>query len=302
MFFLNLVRKVMAKNLQEEGPSCLKLLDKSSMLHLVTLLITHKKCIEENPSSSLPFRIIKGSSPGHRHASNGLSSIFLDFSKLQPQKQDSEKRGKYVAHTGVSVGSMDGKQLERYKTNAIADCQKLIKKVTEENPEGYSLIRFRKDFLEEYGYHLAVEKLGYGSLQSLIQVMPGVRIASGYILPLTTPSANAKSKEDDSESSFEELGPVSEATTNHSATNKLPVYEPSLSDDEDSGSERDNPEKKKQETNREGKESSLLQILDSYYTNKDGEFKEKSQEGKLVSNGRKQKPAKTYSFVKDSEV
>ncbi|KAL1222252.1 hypothetical protein V5N11_002882 [Cardamine amara subsp. amara] len=296
-------RELMAMNLQKEGPSCLRLLDESSMLHLVNLLISQKKWIEENPSSSLPFSIIKGSSPGRRYASNGLSSIFSDCSKSQSHKQNCEKRVKNVAHSGVSVGSMDQKQLERYKSNALADCQKLIKKITEENPEGYSLIRFRKDFLEEYGYHLAVDKLGYENLQSLIQVMHGVKIASGYILPLK-PSPDGKSiKEDDSDLSFEELGPVSEATSNHPTTRKLPVYEPSLSEDEDSGSERDNPEKKKQEMSREGKESSLLQILDSYYTNKDEEFKkEKPEERKLVSNGRKQKPAKTYSFVKDSEL
>lgn len=287
----------MAKNLQREGPSCLKLLDESSMLHLVTLLISHKKWIEENPSSSLPFSIVKASTPSHRHASNGLSSIFLDCSKLQSQKQDGEKRFKNVAHAGVSVG---------YKSNAIADCQKLIKKITEKNPEGYSLIRFRKDFLEEYGYHLAVDKLGYENLQSLIQAMPGVRILSGYILP-STPSPDVKSiKEDESDSSFEELGPVSDATSNYPATNKLPAYEPSLSEDEDSGSERDNTKRKKQEMNRDDKESSLLQILDSYYTStsKDGEVKkEKTEERKLVSNNiRKQKPSKTYSFVKDSEV
>ncbi|EOA19927.1 hypothetical protein CARUB_v10000177mg [Capsella rubella] len=296
-------REVMAKNLQEEGPSCLRQLDKSSMLHLVTLLITHKKLIEEDPSSSLPFRIIKGSTPGYRHASNGLSSIFSDCSKSQSQKQDGAKRGKNVAHAGVSVGSMDQKQLEKYKSNAVADCQKLIKKITEEKPEGYNMIRFRKDFLEEFGYHLAVDKLGHESLQSLIQVMPGVRISSGYIIP-SAPSPNAKSKEDQSDSSFEELGPVSEATTNHLTTKKLPAYEPSLSDDEeDSGSERGSQEKKKQEMNREGRESSLLQILDSYYTKKDEEYKkENPEERKLGSSSRKQKPAKTYSFVKDSEV
>ncbi|KAL9278970.1 putative NYN domain, limkain-b1-type, meiosis regulator and mRNA stability factor 1 [Arabidopsis thaliana] len=296
-------REVMAKNVQEEGPSCLRLLDESSMLHLVTLLISEKKWIEETPSSSLPFRIIKGSSPGHRHASNGLSSIFSDSSKSQWQKQNGEKSGKNVAHAGVSVGSVDRKELERYKSNAIADCQKMIKKITEEHPEGYSLIRFRKDFLEEYGYHLAVDKLGYDNLQSLIRVMHGVRIASGYIFP-STPSPNAKSKEDDSDLAFAELGPVSDTTTTHPTTKKLPVYEPSLSEDEeDSGSERDNAEKKKQQMmSKEGKESSLLQILDSYYTNKDGELKENPVERKLVSNGRKQKPTKTYSFVKDSEV
>lgn len=285
----------MAKNLQREGPSSLIQLDESSMLHLVTLLISDKKWIEENPSSSLPFSIIKGSSPSHRNASNGLSSIFSDCSKLQSQKQDGEKRFKNVAHAGVSVG---------YKSNAIADCQKLIKKITEKNPEGYSLIRFRKDFLEEYGYHLAADKLGYENLQSLIQSMPGGRISSGYIIP-STPSSDAKSvKEDDSDLSFEELGPVSDATTNYPATKRLPVYEPSLSEDEDSGSERDNPKTKKQEMNRDDKKSSLLQILDSYYTSKGEEVnKEKPEERKLVSNNvRKQKPSKTYSFVKDSEV
>ncbi|ESQ40920.1 hypothetical protein EUTSA_v10012635mg [Eutrema salsugineum] len=284
-------REMMAKNLQREGPSCLKLLDESSMLHLVTLLISDKKWIEENPSSSLPFSIIKGSSISHRHPSNGLSSIFSDCTKSQLQKQDGEKRFKNVAHAGVSLG---------YKSTAIADCQKLIKKITEKNPEGYNLIRFRKDFLEEYGYHLAVDKLGHENLQSLVQAMPGVRISSGYILPSTSSPGAKSTKEDESDLSFEELGPVSDATANHQTTKKLPVYEPSLSEDEDSGPERDSPKKKKQVMNGENKDSSLLQILDSYYTSKDEEVKkEKPEERKLVNNVRKSKPSKTYSFVKD---
>ncbi|KAF8115747.1 hypothetical protein N665_0025s0199 [Sinapis alba] len=282
-------REMIAKNLQREGPSCLKQLDESSMLHLVTLLISHKKWIEENPSSSPPFSIIRGSSASHGDASNGLISVFSDCGK----SPDGEKRFKNVAHAGVSVG---------YKSNALADCQKLIKKITERSPEGYSLIRFRKDFLEEYGYHLAVEKLGYKNLQSLIQVMPGVRISSGYVLPSTS-GGKSTTKEDESDSSFEELGPVSEATSNHqTVTRKLPVvYEPSLSEDEDSGSERDIPKKKKKDVMSENndKDSSLFQILDSYYKS-NGEVK--MEQPKLVNNVRKPKPSKTYSFVKDSEV
>ncbi|KAF3561936.1 hypothetical protein DY000_02019398, partial [Brassica cretica] len=281
-------REMIAKNLQREGPSCLKQLDESTMLHLVTLLISDKKWIEENPSSSPPFSVIKDSSPSHPHASNGLISIFSDCAK----SQDGEKKSKNVAHAGVSVGS---------KSNALADCEKLIKKMTEKSPEGYSLIRFRKDFLEEYGYHLAVEKLGYKNLQSLIQVMPGVRISSGYALPSAS-SGKSTTKEDESDSSFEELGPVSEATSNDKTTRKLSVYEPSLSEDEDSGSERDIPRKKRQVMSENDKDSSLLQILDSYYKS-NGEVKmDKPEERKIVNNIRKPKPSKTYSFVKDSEV
>ena len=277
----------MAKNLQREGPLCLKQLDESTMLHLVTLLISHKKWIEENPSSSPPFSVIKDSSSSHPHASNGLISILSDCAK----SQDGEKKSKNVAHAGVSVGC---------KSNALADCEKLIKKMTEKSPEGYSLIRFRKDFLEEYGYHLAVEKLGYKNLQSLIQVIPGVRISSGYVLP--SASGKSTTKEDDSDSSFEELGPVSDATSNDKTTRKLSVYEPSLSDDEDSGSERDIPRKKKHVMSENDKDSSLLQILDSYYKS-NGEVKmDKPEERKIVNNVRKPKPSKTYSFVKDSEV
>ncbi|KAG2300704.1 hypothetical protein Bca52824_037176 [Brassica carinata] len=274
-------REMIAKNLQREGPSCLKQLDESSMLHLVTLLISHKKWIEENPSSSPPFSIIKGCDTSHGHASNGLISIFSDCAKPQ---DGGEKRFKNVAHAGVSVG---------YKSNALADCQKLIKKMTEKSPEGYSLIRFRKDFLEEYGYHLAVEKLGYKNLQSLVQVMPGVRISSGYVLPST--SGGESTKEDESDSSFEELGPVSEAASNHQTMTKR---------FQDSGSERDIPrkKKKKQVMSENDKDSSLLQILDSYYKS-NGEVKmEQPVERKLVNNVRKPKPSKTYSFVKDSEV
>ncbi|CAN7036135.1 unnamed protein product [Brassica oleracea var. botrytis] len=282
-------REMIAKNLQREGPSCLKQLDESTMLHLVTLLISHKKWIEENPSSSPPFSVIKASSPSHHgHASNGLISIFSDCAK----SQDGEKKSKNVAHAGVSVGC---------RSNALADCEKLIKKMTEKSPEGYSLIRFRKDFLEEYGYHLAVEKLGYKNLQSLIQVMPGVRISSGYALPSAS-SGKSTTKEDESDSSFEELGPVSEATSNDKTTRKLSVYEPSLSEDEDSGSERDIPRKKRQVMSENDKDSSLLQILDSYYKS-NGEVKmDKPEERKIVNNIRKPKPSKTYSFVKDSEV
>ncbi|WZZ22752.1 hypothetical protein YC2023_124139 [Brassica napus] len=281
-------REMIAKNLQREGPSCLKQLDESTMLHFVTLLISHKKWIEENPSSSPPFSVIKDSSSSHHgHASNGLISILSDCAK----SQDGEKKFKNVAHAGVSVGC---------KSNALADCEKLIKKMTEKSPEGYNLIRFRKDFLEEYGYHLAVEKLGYKNLQSLIQVVPGVRISSGYVLP--SASSGKSTKEDESDSSFEELGPVSDATSNDKTTRKLSVYEPSLSDDEDSGSERDIPRKKKHVMSENDKDSSLLQILDSYYKS-NGEVKmDKPEERKIVNNVRKPKPSKTYSFVKDSEV
>ncbi|XP_019059691.1 PREDICTED: uncharacterized protein LOC104799402 isoform X2 [Tarenaya hassleriana] len=313
-------REALARNLQKEGPSCLKPLSESNMINFIDLLISEKKWIEQNPADSLPFRVAKkGSSLSHSHAANGLRFLFLDSSKSLSQEQDCEQMPKNVAHAGVSVTTpVDRKLPERSRSDVLADCQKLVKKIIVENPGGYKMGSFRKDFLEEFGYHLDVRKLGYEKLQSLIQVLPGARIESGLIVPSTTPPDGRPyrkcRKDDESDLSFDELGPVSGANTSR----KLSEYEPSLSGDSDSDPETEaamkekDEQKKKQDMRGEEKDSSLTQILDLWHNRKEGDDdknKEKPEtmyKTKLVRVGRgsgskKQKPTTTYSFVEDSD-
>ncbi|KAH1083408.1 hypothetical protein J1N35_023169 [Gossypium stocksii] len=74
-------REELAENLLKEGPFVLRSLSNTDLLHLVDLLISDKKWIEEYPSQASPFKITKaaGKSPslGHSHAANGLRLIFM---------------------------------------------------------------------------------------------------------------------------------------------------------------------------------------------------------------------------------
>ncbi|XP_024007340.1 uncharacterized protein LOC18012760 [Eutrema salsugineum] len=249
-------REALAKNLKDEGPSCLKPLDVSKMLDIVSLLISEKKSIKENPSHALPFRVNrfaeKGSCLNHTRASSGLRSIFVNMSRSQCVEADDEKM--------TNDFGMSPKSLERSRSEVIADCHKLVKKITEENPGGYDMSKLKKDFLETFGYRLDYHNLGYTKLQSLIQMMPEAKIESGYIVPSSTPAPHGP------DLSFEELGPVSK---------EIHEYDPSVSEDEDSDSETHEKAPLKQSANkskekkRDKVERELLQILDSLDTDND---------------------------------
>ncbi|XP_048616661.1 uncharacterized protein LOC125588839 [Brassica napus] len=177
-------REALAKNLKEEGHSSLKQLDLSKTLELVSLLISDKKWIKENPSEALPFRVTRFTScPSNPHASSALRSMFVSLSKSQPEEAESK-------NNGVS---------ERSRSEVIADCHKLIKKITEESPGGYNMSNFKKDFLDEFKYRLDYQSLGYPKLQALIQMMPEARIESGYIVPSSTQAPYASDSSLDKE-------------------------------------------------------------------------------------------------------
>ena len=174
----------MAKNLKDEGPSSLNQLHLSKTLELVSLLISDKKWIKESPSEALPFRVTRFTScPSNPHASSVLRSMFVSLSKSQPEEAESK-------NNGVS---------ERSRSEVIADCHKLIKKITEESPGGYNMSNFKKDFLDEFKYRLDYQSLGYPKLQALIQMMPEARIESGYIVPSSTQAPYASDSSLDKE-------------------------------------------------------------------------------------------------------
>ncbi|KAI9165596.1 hypothetical protein LWI28_017106 [Acer negundo] len=369
-------REQMAQSLQKEGPLILRDLSEGDMLNLVNLLISEKKWVEECPSQIPPFKYTRSvgtkSSLGHPVAANRLSSIFLvtaaKSNKQKVTERDEERNVQNISHAGVS----GHKPSDRSRNDVLADCQKLVSEILEKYPEGYNLGSLRKLFLETYDYHLDVRKLGYQKLASLIQVMPGVKIESTYIVPSSNvprgsdlgifspdiqednschPLSNSDSelsetskKSDDSDSTWDELGPISDIRLDRKEVQPVPSskaveetkrqpypdYEPSVSDDEFSDSEEETSTVTR--AGRQGKlgineeESSLLQILDSWYSSKENEDSKgksenvngmvdcstnvvepsaspelSSKSATLLENfGKKSRPQKNYDFVSDT--
>lgn len=371
-------REQMAQNLRKEGPLVLGSLTETDLLHLVDLLISDKKWVEENPTQTSPFKVIwpvgKKSTSSQPHVSNGLSSIFLGTqsqSNLQRQLEHGEKRDQNLPHTGASRPVIDKKMLDRSRSEILAHCQKLVDEILKEYPEGFNMGAFRKLFLERYGYSLDVQKLGYQRLASLLQIMPGVKIESTYIVPSWTASkgsllesfdtngqenngsgkvgnsdselSDASRKEDDLDSPWEELGPVADTNSNRNemeselrrkkkeeTVRQVHLdYEPSPSDDDFSDSEGEtllSTGTDRQERPKISKEdSSLLRILDSWYSSKEDNKRRDGVENAdgmidcsrndLKSSGssgffseddtspincrKKQRPVRSYSFVSD---
>ncbi|GLU13245.1 hypothetical protein SLE2022_298880 [Rubroshorea leprosula] len=327
-------REEMAQNLLREGPSNLKSLSNTDLLHLVDLLILDKKWVAELPSQTLPFRITraakKSSALGDFHAANELSSIFSrtpsSHARFQPEC-DGEKKFNNVPQSRVSSTTNNMKSSEQSRSETLADCRKLVREILKKYPQGYNVKSFKKLFLEKYGYSFDEQTLGYRKLTTLLEMMPGVKIESNYIFPSNmapndsdletaflniqesnvshalgnsedaTPdvlksvnrvSCRTRKKSDYFDSLWAELGPVSNTSSNHKELQSVcrgktteenkrhtyPEYEPCLSDDELSDSERETSTSEqakgqgKPEINDEG--SSLIQILDSWYGSNKG--------------------------------
>lgn len=352
------LREHLAHKLQKEGPFALRSLSKVDLLHLVDMLISDKKWVEECPSKMLPFKLThcvgKNSFLDRPRGSNGLRSIFMGTSSLSDiqSKPEHDREGRFQ---NVSPPDINKKPSGKPKSKVVllADCQKLLNEILKDHPEGYNISSFKKLFLKRYGYNLDFQRLGYEKLASLLQIMSGVKIESGYILPnivnlvpdkkengiRTLAYSNQESsdapvkddnklsrKDSDFDSAWEELGPVSNEKSNRSGWEFLvskkavePVrrqtgfdYEPSVSDDDFSDSEGDAAPVAESEGKKIGVdngESALLQILDSWYSNKEGDnSKDKSEnlDGMVDCSaniaklpGGKHRPQRSYSFVAD---
>ncbi|XP_061943524.1 uncharacterized protein LOC133667858 [Populus nigra] len=324
-------REQIARNLLKEGPLVLRSHSESNVLQLVDMIISEKKWVEEFPSEAFPFKLTRfaaQSTVGDSPASNGLSSMFLSSlsqSNLQRQPgHEGDKKIQNISHTGVSSPVSDEKPSARSRSEILGDCQKLVKEILKEFPGGYNMGSFRKLFLERYGYNLNAKKLGYPKLASLLQIMPGVEIESNYIIPSnemakrssvgrtvlnnTYPRSassdselsDASKKDDESDSTWEELGPVDNSISGKEANESVsrmkgigesvrqpsPDYEYPLSDDEFSDSEKESGKV----TRPGGKakpafkdvNSALLQMLDSWYSSNEVDIKNKPENPKSM--------------------
>ncbi|KAL2551498.1 putative endonuclease or glycosyl hydrolase [Forsythia ovata] len=352
----------LAENLQKQGPSVLRSIHEGDLLHLVDLLISDKKWVEESDSQTCPFRVIsymgKDQANDHPPYSSGLSSMFRVGLRPSTLQELGERECQNPPHTGVpqTVSQIDCSSKSR--DEILVDCQKLVDHILKEYPEGFNMGSFRKLFLEKYGYALDLQKLGYQKLVSLLQVMPRVTIESNYIFPFEVPksrqgsndypvansdreSSDGLRKDDDSESPWEELGPVDNAHLEkikidprftRKAKNERneptfidyePLGEDDLSDSEEESSSTKSEIEAKSRRNKE--DSSLLNILDSWYGSQDDKSRKDAlentsnmsdcskngiqqsaptefgikTEGLFLNQARKQKPSKSYSFVSE---
>ncbi|XP_008781423.2 uncharacterized protein LOC103701216 [Phoenix dactylifera] len=261
-------------------------------------------------------------------------------------------RSLIAACSADNVYNQGKKKRPSSREEVLSDCHRLLKELLEEYPDGFNMSIFRPTFIQRYSYVLDYQVLGYPKLVSLLQIMPGVRIESSYILPaekfsdsslekqairetpfdsLESDKGKVISKENEGKGNgeehiWEELGPVSD-TVIHEGSNlteemdkQVSFDEASLSDEEFTDSEDDTPSRfdESEGKNRKSDEdSSLLQILDSWYSSKEAVEKEQAQavdglvdcsqsnvenpvDLKPTDSQLKVRPPKRYSFVSES--
>ncbi|KAM7277235.1 hypothetical protein ACFE04_019101 [Oxalis oulophora] len=281
-------RQQMAESLQKEGPSILKSLTNDELLQLMDLLITDKKWVKECPSLKSPFSITQ-------KVPENSSPRPSSPSKLQKSPENGERQAQNITHTVNK-----NKPSEKSRSEMLIDCQKLVNETLMKNPEGYNIGTFKNLFLVKYGYVLDHQKLGYNKYISLFQIMHGVKVENNYIFPAGTNSkissldinvpsnqqkgtslalassdgelSDESKKNHDSDSPWDELGPVSkipETNTRELGTQSYPDYETPISDDEFTDSEGETKPERRQKAKGDGEDSSLMLILDSWYDKKD---------------------------------
>ncbi|CAN6335638.1 unnamed protein product [Urochloa humidicola] len=306
-------RDELAHGLQKLGCWPLKGLSEKDLHHLVYLLISEKKWIEETPSRLFPFRLTlphkRTCVPSNSSKSIALSSIFV---RGKPQKV------KYVDNNSKKSNPLTREEI-------LSDCHKLLKELLLQHKYGFNISIFKLRFTQKHGYELDHQKLGYSDLASLLQIMPGARIKFPRVLPAEDENGQAGSKGSGSSGNqdngddliWEELGPVSATTETAAAeVDKEMCYRPPTpSDDEFS----DNDSQADQHPKRNAEQSSLLQIIDSWNSSKDDVSSNKSQDIDGLVDCSKGNPGyldnlgagnvqrstrlsqKQYSFVSDSE-
>ncbi|CAI9109093.1 OLC1v1008835C1 [Oldenlandia corymbosa var. corymbosa] len=363
---LSRTRRQLLQDLKTQGPPVLTSLSEADLIHLAELMILDKKWIIESPEKSYPFKLVlsdeKVSSSQSRDVSrhsNGLSSIFSNAQQASssPRLRAIVGEKRHAPDSEVSKPAIAEVPTRKPRSEIMSDCQKLVDEIVKKYPEGFDMGSFRKAFSERFGYKLDIQRLGYSKLSTLLQIMPGVRVESSFILPAgnvaklnsggplgqeiddeRTELSEAFLKENDNfDSPWEELGPVDNSISerngrkrpalNSSIRNetgqKLDHGYESVSDEYLTDSEEETPLTPKPESpnkigGNEG-ESSLLQILDSWYGTKEDKTKmdahavfsrngsrvlnptrsNTNSETPVINNPRKQRSVKNYSFVKD---
>lgn len=322
-------RKEMAWNLQNHGPTVLRYIIDYDCLRLVDLLISDKKWVEENPSQKYPFKL-NLPSESEFHNSNEFVNT-----QSQPESQKLPAHGENINVPRTEVPLAVHEKPINPRNQILQDCQELVDYIVKKYPEGYSVGSFKNLFLERYGYYLDVNRLGYQNIESLLQIMAGMKIDASHIKPEislskvlkifdqknTHPGAPVSKsvKSRNLDYPWEELGPISHDSSKKneiersSRIKKEAVIRPvdhnyeTLSDDEFSNTEAEKlmlAGLKGQEHPRKiVKDSSLLRILETWHNSKgDNNATSSLMKASCGDYGRRQESGKTYLFVADQEM
>ncbi|KAL3813224.1 hypothetical protein ACJIZ3_014492 [Penstemon smallii] len=303
-------RKHLAQNLRRKGPSTLRFLLLNNLLHLIDMLISDKKWVEECDSKTSPFKLTRlvKKDPCNNNtplSSNGLSNVFLN---KQPNLEEA-----------LCQARNEGSSIKR-KSEILNDCHKLVDHIVKNYPEGFNMGEFRRLFIDRYGYALDLQKIGCDKLANLLQIMPGAKIEDGMIFPAESFKNIQESVSSHNIDSWDELGLVYSFGHDKEETgsgfpkkgqkeitkpDNEPLHDSNLSDsdEDDSSSSSSIRSRNKFESTKRGSDSSLIQILDSWYQENDSNQKEEPVSApSSVNPTRKQKPVKSYTFVTEQSV
>uniref|UniRef100_A0A8R7UD79 HTH OST-type domain-containing protein n=1 Tax=Triticum urartu TaxID=4572 RepID=A0A8R7UD79_TRIUA len=314
----------------------LKGLVEKDVSHLVHLLLSEKKWIEETPSSDFPFRLTlpqkrtrtppnssttstppnssttctpPNSSttctpPNSSTTSTPPNSSKFDLSSLFNVKP--LEQGKYGGDKGRTNRTPN-------REETLSDCHKLLKDLLVQYKYGFNISIFKRHFAQKHGYELDHQKLGYADIESLLQIMPGIRVKFPRVLPAENGNDQGGSKGDGNQSNGDdsiwgELGPVSATAKTAEGVDKETCYRPPTCSEDDFSDDENQAE---QEPRRGAEQSSLLKIIDSWNGSKDGSGKKhqeidgvmdcsRSSPGyldTLRATRQQQQTQKQYSFV-----
>ncbi|KAF7057847.1 hypothetical protein CFC21_065013 [Triticum aestivum] len=314
----------------------LKGLVEKDVSHLVHLLLSEKKWIEETPSSDFPFRLTlpqkrtrtppnssttstppnssttctpPNSSttctpPNSSTTSTPPNSSKFDLSSLFNVKP--LEQGKYGGDKGRTNRTPN-------REETLSDCHKLLKDLLLQYKYGFNISIFKRHFAQKHGYELDHQKLGYADIESLLQIMPGIRVKFPRVLPAENGNDQGGSKGDGNQSNGDdsiwgELGPVSATAKTAEGVDKETCYRPPTCSEDDFSDDENQAE---QEPRRGAEQSSLLKIIDSWNGSKDGSGKKhqeidgvmdcsRSSPGyldTLRATRQQQQTQKQYSFV-----
>lgn len=301
----------------------LKGLVEKDVSHLVHLLLSEKKWIEETPPSDFPFRLTlpqkrtctppnsstTSTPPNSSTTSTPPNSSKFDLSSLFNVKP--LEQGKYGGDKGRTNRTPN-------REETLSDCHKLLKDLLLQYKYGFNISIFKRQFAQKHGYELDHQKLGYADIESLLQIIPGIRVKFPRVLPAENGNDQGGSKGDGNQSNGDdsiwgELGPVSATAKTAEGVDKETCYRPPTCSEDDFS---DGENQAYQEPRRGTEQSSLLKIIDSWNSSKDDGSGKKPQEidgvvdcsrsspGYLdtLRATRQQQPQKQYSFVSsDSE-
>ncbi|VAI29577.1 unnamed protein product [Triticum turgidum subsp. durum] len=309
----------------------LKGLVEKDVNHLVHLLLSEKKWIEETPSSDFPFRLTlpqkrtrtppnssttstpPNSSTACTPSNSSTTSTPPNSSKFDLSSLFNVKpleQGKYGGEKGRTNRTPN-------REETLSDCHKLLKDLLLQYKYGFNISIFKRQFAQKHGYELDHQKLGYADIESLLQIMPGIRVKFPRVLPAENGNDQGGSKGDGNQSNGDdsiwgELGPVSATAKTAEGVDKETCYRPPTCSEDDFSDDENQAE---QEPRRSAEQSSLLKIIDSWNGSKDGSGKKPQEDGvmdcsrsspgyldTLRATRQQQQPQKQYSFVSsDSE-